>query len=127
LQIKNNMAFEMKNMAYWKTKNNAPFKDAPEESHQGYEQAKKAGKTHTHFKSDDGRWHESEYGFDMDKKFEEVQDTGASEEETSKMVSGISDEQRATLLTSINKARVEQGLPPAKTLEEGLQTTPTYK
>ena len=85
------------------------------------------GKTHTHFKDDNGRWNESKYGFDMEGKYEEVQDTGASEEETSKMVSGISDEQRAALLTSINKARVEQGLLPAKTLEEGLQTTPTYK
>ena len=105
----------------------SPYKDAPEESHQSYEQSKKAGKSHHHRKQNDGRWSYSEYGHDMDKEYEEVQDTGASKEETAKMVGSISDEQRTALLTSINKARAEQGLPPAKTLEEGLQTTPTYK
>ena len=105
----------------------SPLKDAQEETHQTYDQAKELGKDHHHRKQDDGSWSYSEYGHDMDKPYEEVQDTGASEEETSKMVSGISEEQRANLLASINRAREEQGLPPAKTLEEGLQTTPTYK
>ena len=105
----------------------SPFKDAPEESHQTYDQAKELGKGHHHRKQDDGRWSYSEYGHDMDMEYEEVQDTGAKQDDITKMVSGISEEQRTALLTSINKARKEQGLPPAKTLEEGLATTPTYK
>ncbi len=96
----------------------SPFKDAPEESHQGYEQAKKLGKTHTHFKDDNGRWNESKYGFDMEGKYEEREPI--SQEEAEKLTSS-GDPRHAALLEGINKNRREEGLPEFKTLEEALR------
>jgi len=54
-------------------------------------------------------------------------DEGAKEGDASlESAKNVSPEQRANLLNIINRARKEQGLPPAKTVEEGLKTTPTF-
>ena len=54
-------------------------------------------------------------------------DDGAKEGDASlESAKKASTEQRANLLNVINRARKEQGLPPAKTVEEGLKTTPTF-
>ena len=54
-------------------------------------------------------------------------DEGAEEGDASlESAKNASPEQRANLLDVINRARKEQGLPPAKTVEEGLKTTPTF-
>ena len=54
-------------------------------------------------------------------------DEGAEEGDASlESARNASPEQRANLLNVINRARKEQGLPAAKTVEEGLKTTPTF-
>lgn len=54
-------------------------------------------------------------------------DDGAKEGDASlESAKKASTEQRANLLNVINRARKEQGLPAAKTVEEGLKTTPTF-
>lgn len=96
----------------------SPFNDAPEESHKDFEVAKKMGKTHTHFKDDTGRWHETKYGFDMEGEYPEREPI--SQEEAEKLTSS-GDPRHAALLAGINKNRREQGLPEFKTLEEALR------
>ena len=54
-------------------------------------------------------------------------DEGAKEGDASlESAKNASSDQRANLLNIINRARKEQWLPPAKTVEEGLKTTPTF-
>ena len=54
-------------------------------------------------------------------------DDGAKEGDASlESARNASPEQQQNLLNIINRARKEQGLQPAKTVEEGLKTTPTF-
>tara|TARA_R110002167_G_scaffold341234_1_gene549457 strand:- start:285 stop:935 length:651 start_codon:yes stop_codon:yes gene_type:complete len=54
-------------------------------------------------------------------------DEGAKEGDASlESAKNASPEQQQNLLNIINRARKEQGLQPAKTVEEGLKTTPTF-
>jgi len=54
-------------------------------------------------------------------------DEGAKEGDASlESAKNLDSKKQAELLVIINRARKQEGLPPVKTLEEGLKTTPTY-
>ena len=57
---------------------------------------------------------------------EKVDDGAKDGDAALEQAKNASPEQQKNLLEIMNRARKEQGLPPAKTLEEALKTTPTF-